>query len=656
MKKTSIVVKEKDSFEIKILINNTAYIKSVTGETGLLNIKNNKIIGKMDNYYTIYDNDDEFYYQEKKIKDPNVDSSKIKKTVRIYDAKNEKMLVDGWEVVKTFSNYYLLTAVKSPVDGKIHLFDQFACRKPNDIFDIALDDVEVFYNDSTDIYLTITTTNGKKGIYHHNCSTPSLITSIEFDNIQKFPNIIVYTKNNQKYFICDGKNGKMSLEFDEIVLDKKRENIVYCKKSSRTYVYNTNLQELLLNEECDDIKYLCFWDGYIVDEQKHDKYYFVITKNNLKGLLEVETIYNAYDNCEVITSKTSLLPADYDDIEYSYDVFYLEKDGKIGLFKRCGKNNIFVEANYDEIIFLSNSAYALCYGDRCDVYNINTKLDRLIKNCKLVSKQRHGTDGTGGYNGFIFEQNNSYGILHLGLHWENENVIVDNYDNVNYLGNGYYEVEKNGKKGVHFRSRDIIPIKYDNIDFKIYTKGCFDETAYFALEKKGSGFKLAKKRHWLHNDDDKLFMSTKNFKEINLFEDIVTLRTKENLLIYDYEENLLKKLPASSQISIYKKSDSSDDKEPIYVIDGKLYYHKVRKFEEVFVKENNLYITTYETETDSFEIKTFNKTEHDSFCKIIDSQEDSVAEQSLIDIFENNGNEVRQQYHTLVLKRTPKNN
>ena len=55
MKKTSIVVKEKDSLEIDIIINNTGYIESVTGKTGLLNIKTNKIIGEMDNYYTIYD-------------------------------------------------------------------------------------------------------------------------------------------------------------------------------------------------------------------------------------------------------------------------------------------------------------------------------------------------------------------------------------------------------------------------------------------------------------------------------------------------------------------------------------------------------------------------------------------------------------------------
>ena len=650
MKKTSIVVKEKDSFEIDILINNTGYIKSVTGKTGLLNIKTNKIIGKMDNYYTIYDSNNGFYYQEKTIEESSKENNwKSKKTVRIYDAQKEKMLVDGWEVVKTFGENYQLCAVKSPIDGKIHLFDRYACRKDTNIFDMVLDDVELLYRQYNDTYLVVTI-NGKKGIYHNNCfnKTPSLITPIEFDDIEKFTNIIVYTKGNKKYFVCDGKDGKMSLEFDEIVLDEKRKNIVYCKKGSRTYVYNTNSQELLLNEECDDIKYLCF-RGENEYDHRYGKFYFIITKNNLKGLVEAETIRN-YNN-EIITGKTSLLPANYDDIEYSYGVFYPKKDGKTGLFKQCNKQNVFVEADYDEITDLGSSMYALYYGDRCDVYKIVNELDQLIKNCKLISEHK---------SGYIFEQRNLYGILYQGLsrpYRSDEDVIVDNYDNVSYLGNGYYEVERNGKKGVNFRSQDIISMEYDTIDFKLYKKEYCNETAYFALGKKNSGFELAKKSHYEYSDSDVEFMNSQKFKEINLFEDIMALRTRTNLLIYDYEEKLLKKLPVSSQISmIYRNPDSSYDKEPIYVIDGKFYYYKEGKFEEVFVEENDLYITTYETETDSFEIKTFDKAEHDSFCGIIDSQEDSVAEQSLIDIFENNRNEVRQQHRTLVLKRTPKQN
>ena len=64
MKKKSTIIEEKNTYDIGILINNTAYINSVTGKSGLLNVKTNQIIGNMDNFYrTTYDTDQKFYFQ-----------------------------------------------------------------------------------------------------------------------------------------------------------------------------------------------------------------------------------------------------------------------------------------------------------------------------------------------------------------------------------------------------------------------------------------------------------------------------------------------------------------------------------------------------------------------------------------------------------------
>ena len=52
-----------------------------------------------------------------------------RKILRIFDALNEKIIVDGWESIKRFGDYYDLTALKSPIDGKLHLFDRYAYRK-----------------------------------------------------------------------------------------------------------------------------------------------------------------------------------------------------------------------------------------------------------------------------------------------------------------------------------------------------------------------------------------------------------------------------------------------------------------------------------------------------------------------------------------------
>ena len=197
MKKTSTIVKEKNKYEIGVIINNTAYIKSVTGKTGLLNIKTNQIVGEMDNYYTIYNVNEKLYYQEKTIEERDEENNcNLKHTIRIYDALNEKTLVDGWEIVNN-SAYYDLIIVKSPIDGKLHLFDCHAFRKSTNIFDLPLDNIKYIYREYRYKYFVVTM-NGKKGLYRH---SHNLILPIEFENIEGHNEIIIYTKNNKKYFI-----------------------------------------------------------------------------------------------------------------------------------------------------------------------------------------------------------------------------------------------------------------------------------------------------------------------------------------------------------------------------------------------------------------------------------------------------------------------
>ena len=143
---------------------------------------------------------------------------------------------------------------------------------------MSLDDVEKLYSEYNDTYLVVTV-NGKKGLYHHNCYdvVPSLVTPTEFDNVEKFPNIIVYTKNNQKYFLCTGKDGKTSSNFDTITIDKNNKNIAYCKKGNKIYVYNTKAQELLLSTDSDEIKYM-YKNGDSYNDY-HGEFFFEIMKN-----------------------------------------------------------------------------------------------------------------------------------------------------------------------------------------------------------------------------------------------------------------------------------------------------------------------------------------------------------------------------------------
>lgn len=656
MKKTSIVVKEKDNFDINILINNTALIHSVTGKTGLLNVKTNTIIGEMDNYYTIYDTERGFYYQEKTIEEASQENNwKARKVIRVYDAQEEKMVVDNGELIKHFGDWcYRLSIFRSPIDGKIHLFDISAVREDTNIFDMALDDVKLLYKGIADINLVITV-NGKKGVYQHHVSkkSPGLKVPIEFDDIKKaddtvgyVSNVVIYTTNGKKYFTYNGIVGQGSSEYDDITVDKERKNIIYCKNGSRIEVYDTETSRLLLDEECDDAKYLCYTDRELYSyDYRVGKFYFAITRNNLKGLLVAEdTIYEG----KISITKKKLLPIEYDDIEQRGNVFYPKKDGKTGLFIHFREQHLpkvkdtFVEPAYDKITDLGYDLFALYNGDRCDVYEIKRSYKQLlIKDCKFVSSIES--------NECIFEQGGFYGILFKTLR-----KAVNNYDNIEYLGNGYYKVGRNGKSGINFHSNDIVPVQYDTVDMKLYKSYLSANIVYFALGKNNSCLEFERMKHNNINPAyDGETNRSQEYKKIDFLDDIMVLRTETETLIYDYDEKLLKQLPITSQISvIYRKPTNGYKERPIYVIDGKFHYYKSGKLEEVFVEENDLYITTYETETDSFELRTYNKDEHDAFCSVIDSSEEIEAEKSLIETSEK-GFE-RSKYPTLVLKRVKK--
>lgn len=550
-----------------------------------------------ENYYRM----GSFCYQEKEKEELNRENKRIqKKTVTIYDEQQNKIIIENWEIVGKFGHaqHYgyedeaELLAVKSPVDGKIHLFDSDAYKGDTNIFDMALDDVKLLYKDNHDTYLVVTI-NGKKGVYRQhkkpNIASPNLITPIEFKNIKKFPNIIVYTSTNmytgadQEYFIYDyekgkvRKNGKVDLEFGQITLDEKCEDIVYGKKDSRTYVYNTKIQKLLLDEECDDIECLHFGRQSESYSTCCDMYHFAITRNNLKGLLEVK-ITQLYEKNGI--KKKLLLPTKYDEIEYSDSeyAFYPKRNGMVGLcIQRYGRN-FFVEADYNKVIKICKDSYALYCGDRCDIYEFGPESGHLIKNCQIFNfgtpyhADKKGTPGP-------------YEVISY--------FVKGYYDNIRYLDDEYYELEKNGKKGVSFRSKEIISPECDTVDAKINT----NNYSYFALGK--GDFKIIK-RYSRGRELD--FMGSQKFEEINFLDDVMTLRTEACLLIYNYQGMLCKKLPASSQVSmIYRDPENFLDKKPIYAIDEEFYSY------EKSSKKLGLYIPTDKAEIDLLAVATGNQ-------------------------------------------------
>lgn len=651
MKRTSIVVKEKSIYNIDILIDNIAYIKSVTGKTGLLNIKTNEIIGDMNYYYTISDTNGKFYIQtleiEKGTKENNWHS---KENIRIYDALNEKMIADGFEVVESFRKYYEVASLRSPIDGKIHLFDKYACRKPTNIFDLSLDDVKILYDSCTYKYFVVTM-NGKKGLYHSDCydEVQSLVTQIEFDDIEKMPNIVVFTKNNEKYFIWDGKDGKTSAKFDSITVDEQNTNIVYCKKGNKTHIYNTKSQKLLLISEADEVKYLSeYGDSY---NDYRGEYVFQTKKGKKLGLVssKINNKFRKSNNGEAIV--TELLDPDYDEIEQSYNRFYLKKNGKMGLFIGYSNYNQLIVPIYDNIDHLGEDYFALYTGEYCDIGRVTpyTPYTTSVTKCQIEKDTRFGS---------IYKKDGKYGLILTDRYSENT-IIPNEYESISCALEYYFILEKDSKKGFMHQGKMVIPMDYDDIQiggsYEKYRSMKDAKVLYFSL-KKGNKFELAKMHNYQCVITNVEFVSNHTFDSIVLFRDIMVFKDQDFTYIYDYEEKLVKTLPAQTSVIPFAKPCSKYDEEPnhrdyLYSIDGTYFYYQDGKFEKVLAEENDCYVTTYENGDETFELRTFNKTEHDAFCLALEDKEDSEAEKALMKVSKNGNHE----YPTLVLKRVNKN-
>ena len=216
MKKRSVVLNEKDLYNIKTLINNTAYIVLPNGKTGLLNIKTNQLLGNIDNFKTCYTLKDEIYEQIKTVE--ATDERGSYRVINLYDALEEKWIAEGWGIVSDFLSNYQLCSLKSPSDGKIHFFDLATYRDHKDIFDIACYDVRVLYNyDNTWCFMI--NCGAEKGLYLRNGADVGF-SMVSCDIIGSLPNIFVFTKDGKCDFIYNTVDDIKEIT-DKSIISKK---------------------------------------------------------------------------------------------------------------------------------------------------------------------------------------------------------------------------------------------------------------------------------------------------------------------------------------------------------------------------------------------------------------------------------------------------
>lgn len=642
MKKTSTVVTERELYEMSILIGNTGYIQSKSGKTGLFNIKTNQIVGTLDDYYTYYDTYEKIYAQEKKFSKTLEDGKEI--TIyfaNIYDAVSERFIIKEWELVHDYDRLnsgYNVTTFKSP-DGKLHLYDKKAYRNGTSILEKSLEDIEHF----TDIYsYFIVTENGKKGLYKEGTG---LLTEIEYDDIERKDKMMIYTKDGKKYFALGTKKTKLSKGYDKIVGDNNYP-CIYCFNGNRVEVYDKEFGHLLLETTAEDIQ--CIHAEQNVYHCYYENWDFKVKKDGHYGFYTSRMTSEIRKSANPVAQATELLKPGYDDINYARKyVFYVEKNEKVGLFKPCGydpSNNILIEPRYDKIEYLGDEYFAFYFGKLCNISKLAKELNPVVTRCQLVKESDEA---------IIYQKGNQFGLFVSKQNDRKEAVLEAEYDAITQLYKDYFKLEKNGKVGVCYQGKIIIPVEYTQFDFRFYDPHSFSKPSmmYFALAQEDGIFQLMKRNYYSHSDTS--FEAYHTFRKIEFLPNVMVLQDSEKTYIYDYEEKLLQIFHANASVSVVPKNPDKYYNEYLYEIDDVFYFYKNGKFEKAMIEELKWYKTTYENETETFEVKTLDLKEHDAFCATIDALEEKEAEQQLEE-YSHNRQLIKSKYPTLLFGRTQK--
>lgn len=625
MKEISAIPIRKDEYDIVKLINNTALIKASDNKTGLINIKTGEIIWKLSNEdFITYSKDYDFYIQIKDSRKATLHDGSI---LSIYDAKKEKLIVDTWKIADEYNDDFglfgtMLLLLEDSDDKKIHIFDEVALRHSTCSFNVEFDSVE-FFHKNRGTYLLVTL-NGKKGIYK---AENGLIIPTEYDKIEKKKDIVIFTKDDKKRFAKANEPEKMSIEFDEIELKDGR--FIHCRSGNTRFVYSWDYKEIyqLLKMDCEDVSVLMdYFENRIATSCL-----FAYKNNNKYGLVEGPSVFKTRSEYRTTTENTILLDAKYDEIKFDGpDMFYLKKDNKYGLYFYYYDMTI-VEANYDSIVELFPCrCFAFYNGEYCDIVSIKNLFSPIVSKCKIVDSFS---------SSLIFEKNNIYGLLGPSLdYYSNNNSIIDkysgsnnlnvidkysvidrysvidNYDSIKHLDiddyNGYFELEKNGKKGISYGSSIIVPLEYDEIKFHTdqetdTTRGVwacdYEKTVYFSLKKAIGDVELTKSKYCRRREvvgNRVKFVSDHAFEEIKFFNDIIVLRDKTNCYIYSYnEEKVLKVCPVDTEISMLITKNGK----AVYCISDIYYFYINGKLIENSIENitKNSYNTIEDTEIDN---------------------------------------------------------
>lgn len=304
------------------------------------------------------------------------------------------------------------------------------------------------------------------------------VEAIKLNNVESNGNYeksVLKYKSGNKYGLIDFSGNKITdAIYDSIEGFNYREGILLVKKSDKYGIINIKGASII-KPKYDEI--LC--DEYYTTDSKYDKSgYIVGTKTDkgmrygyIDGIKRKQILKNEYNDIYRITdkiddnniylvafkdgkagvyqNKKKIINNEYEDILYdaNNDLLTLQKTSKQGVSKFDGTTIIPIE--YDNIFFAGEYINAQ-KGDKIDIYNFDgTKENSEYISRKSVADKKYEIVST---------SDDKYKIINN----ENNKVIDDNYQYVQYLFKNYFSVTKDNKYGIiDSDGNTILDFKYN---------------------------------------------------------------------------------------------------------------------------------------------------------------------------------------------------
>ena len=539
-------------YQLKKIINDTALMED-DYHCFLMNVKTNKIIGKLENDVFLYDKDetivrDRFYFLGRK------------GLTSIYDAEKEEFLLQNCRRRYNNHNFYFLTDQKE----KWHIFN---IQNPelHALNRMSLDEVDFLTNDKNfygDVFsYYVLTQNGKKALFN---VERKYLSSFLYDDICVSNHVFIFTEGKKKCF--QKANGvhfdKEKRLYDEIKIDqngfvygidKNGIDIYEDYPFGYNFLFHTDYYDevqFFYKRGMDDVNY----DYEILFKVKKDGYYGVIIGKRTKkcvGILECQNLFDlVYDSIDKDEAKTG---------------FILGKDGKKGYLSFRNKNySLPIEYDNIHVINYHYQLFAVTTFEGCT--NIIEFLEdgkkvKLIDNIVYLKQE----------NGLVFYQKNHQNNLLCLESIQNNSLkdfILEDLSDCSKVGNCYIITQK-GKKGLIYPEQFMVSPSYQEIKLDFVPSGCFESNeVIFSLKTIDNQYFLGGN---LRNPEtgciDFHIDYEKSYSSIELNHDIVILKDEKNTYLQSYYGELLMTFPRNTKVEFV----SSSLGQRLYLINGSIY-------------------------------------------------------------------------------------